>query len=80
MWQTNQNCRQEQTESMLISWNAWYSSVQNLFSSLLLSTNIKIKTENCRLVCCFARECYPSLMLWGKHCPRVFEIMYFREF
>lgn len=35
------------------------------------------QTENYRLACCFAREWYPSLMLWGKHCLWVFEIVYF---
>jgi len=40
---TNQNSIQEKIKSRLKSGNACYLSVQNLFSSILLSKNIKIK-------------------------------------
>jgi len=39
----NQNCIQEENESRLKSGNARHLLVQNLLSSILLSTNIKIK-------------------------------------
>jgi hypothetical protein len=40
---TNQNSIQEEINSRLKSVNACYHSVENLFSSSLLSKNIKIK-------------------------------------
>ena len=40
---TNQNFIQEEIKSRLKSGNTCYHSVQNLFSSSLLSKNIKIK-------------------------------------
>ena len=40
---THQNCIQEEIKSRLKSGNACYHSVQNLFSSSLLSKNTKIK-------------------------------------
>jgi len=39
---TDQNSIQEEIKSRLQSRNAWYHSVQNLFSSSLLSKNLKI--------------------------------------
>jgi len=39
---TNQNSIQEEIKSRLKSRNAYYHSVQNLFSSSLLSKNLKI--------------------------------------
>jgi len=41
---TNQNSIQEEIKSRLKSGNACYHSVQNSFSSSLLSKNLKIKT------------------------------------
>ena len=40
---TSQNCIQEETKSRLRSGNTCYNLVQNLLSSSLLSTKIKIK-------------------------------------
>jgi sorting nexin-29 len=40
---TNQNSIDEEIKGRLKSWNACYHSVQNLFSSSLLSKNVKIK-------------------------------------
>ena len=40
---TNQNSNQEEIKSRLKSGNAFYHSVQNLLSSSLLPSNIKIK-------------------------------------
>jgi len=40
---TNRNYIQEETKSRLKSGNACYHSVQNIFSSRLLSKNLKIK-------------------------------------
>jgi hypothetical protein len=40
---TNQNCIQEEIKSRLKSGNACYNSVQNLFSSSLLSKNLNTK-------------------------------------
>ena len=39
----NKNSLQEEIKSRLESGNAWYHSVQSLFSSTLLSKNLKIK-------------------------------------
>jgi hypothetical protein len=39
----DQNSIQEEIKSRLKSGNAWYHSVQNIFSFLLLSKNFKIK-------------------------------------
>jgi hypothetical protein len=40
---TNQNVIHEKTKSGINSWNAYHSSVQNIFSSRLLSENIYVK-------------------------------------
>jgi hypothetical protein len=40
---TNQNSIQEEIKSRLKSGNAYYHSVQDLLSSILLSKNLKIK-------------------------------------
>jgi hypothetical protein len=48
---TNQNAIQEDTMSRFKSGNACYHSVQNLFSSSLLSKNLNIKNSN--FACCF---------------------------
>ena len=42
-----------ETVSRLMMWNACYHSVQNLFSSSLLSKNIKIKIYRTIFACCF---------------------------
>jgi hypothetical protein len=44
---TSQNFSQEEIKRRLISGNACYHSVQNLWSSLLLSKNI----QNCNFAC-----------------------------
>jgi hypothetical protein len=41
--QTDQNCMQEEIKSRINSGNACYHSVQSLFSSFLLSRNVKVK-------------------------------------
>jgi len=68
IWQTNQNCRHEYTENRLTSWNAWYSSVKNLFfSSLLLFRNLKIKTKGELQPCVlFCKEVISASHVMGK--------------
>jgi hypothetical protein len=51
---TTKNSIQEEIKSKLKSGNAFYHSVQNLLSSSLLSTNIKVKKHiTIILPCCF---------------------------
>jgi len=47
---TNQNSIQEEIKSGLKSWNACYHQVQNLFSSSLLSKNLKIKIHRTKIL------------------------------
>ena len=69
-----QNSIQEETESRLKSGNAHHHLVQNLLSSSLLSTNIKIKTYRTIIFPVVLNECETwSLTLREEHRLRVFE-------
>jgi hypothetical protein len=50
---TNRNSVHEEIKSRLKSGNACHHSVQNLFSSRLLSKNKDQGTQNCNFTCCF---------------------------
>ena len=71
---TNQNSIQEEIKSRLKSGNACYHSVQNLFSSSLLSKNLKIKIYRIIIlpVVLDGRETW-SLTLRDEHRLRVSE-------
>ena len=57
-----------------MSGNAWYNSVQNLFSSSLLSKNIKIKVYRTIILPVVLYECEMwSLTLRKEHKLRVFK-------
>jgi hypothetical protein len=71
MWQnsntvTNQNDIHDEIKSRLNSGNACCHSVQNLFSSCLISTKLKIKVYKtfCQLCCMGAKL---GLSLWGRN-------------
>jgi hypothetical protein len=70
---TNQNCMNEEIKITLNSENACYSSVQNLLSFRLLSTNIRTLYRTIILPAVFYwRETW-SLTLSEEHRLRVFE-------
>jgi len=52
---TDQNSIQEKIKSRLKSGNAYYRSVQNIWSSGLLSRNTKRRYATCNYACCFVR-------------------------
>ena len=71
---TNQNSMQEEIKSRLKSGNACYHSVQNLFSSSLLSRNLKIKIYTTIILPVVLYGCESwSLTLREEHRLRVFE-------
>jgi hypothetical protein len=71
---TNQNSIHEEIKSRLKSGNACYHSVQNLFSSSLLSKNIKIKIYRTRILPVVLYRCESwSLTLMEECRLRVFE-------
>jgi hypothetical protein len=71
---TDQNCMQEEIKSRLNSENACYHSVQSLWSSRLLSRNVKVKMYKTTIlpVVLYGGETW-SLTLRGEHRLRVFE-------
>jgi hypothetical protein len=71
---TDKNCMNEEIKSRLNSGNAYYHSVQSLFSSRLLSRNVKVKIYKTIIlpVVLYERETW-SLTLREEHRPRVFE-------
>jgi hypothetical protein len=77
---TNQNSIQEEIKSRLKSGNACYLSVQNLLSSCLLSTNLKIKIYRTLILpVVFYRHETWSLTLWEERSRlRVFDNRVFR--
>ena len=71
---TNQNSIQEEIKSRLKSGNACYLSVQNLFSSILLSKNLKIKMYRTLMLPFVLHGCDTwSLTLREERRLRVFE-------
>ena len=71
---TNQNSIQEEIKSKLKSGNACYPSVQNLLSSSLLPTNLKIKIYKTTVLPVVLYECEPwSLTMRKERKLRVFE-------
>ena len=71
---TNQNSIQEEINSRLKLGNACYHSVQNLFSSSLLSKNLKIKIYRTMILPVVLYGCETwSLTLRQEHRLRVFE-------
>jgi len=71
---TNQNSIQKEVKSRLQSGNACYHSVQNLFSSSLLSKNIKIKIYRTIILLLVLYGCeILSLILREEHSLRVCE-------
>jgi hypothetical protein len=71
---TNLNSIQEEIKSRFKSGNACYDSVQNLYSSSLLSQNVKIKIYRTIILAVVVYECvFWSLRLREKHRLRVFE-------
>jgi len=72
---TNQNSIQEEIKSRLKSGNACYLSVQNLLSSSLLSTNLKIKIYRTIIlpVVFYGRETWSLTMREERTRLRVFE-------
>jgi len=71
---TNQKFIQEEIKSRLMSGNACYYSVQNLFSSSLLSKNLKIKIYRTIILPSVLYGCETwSLTLREKRRLRVFE-------
>jgi hypothetical protein len=75
----NQNLIREEIKRRLNFINACYHSVQNLFSSHLLSKNVKIKM--CKIKCClvlYGCETW-SLILWEEHRQMAFDIWVLRR-
>jgi sorting nexin-29 len=71
---TNQNDIHDEIKSRLNSWNACYYSVQNLFSSHLISKNRKIKIYKTVILPLVLYGCETwSLTLGEEHRLRVFE-------
>ena len=78
---TNQNSIQEEIKSRLKSGNACYHLVQNLFSSSLLSKNLKIKIYRTIILHVVLYGCETwSLTLGEEHRLRVFENRVLRIF
>jgi hypothetical protein len=70
----NQNSIQEEIKSGLMAMNACYHSVQNLFSSTLLSKNLKRNIYITIILSVVLYGCETwSLILKEKHILRVFE-------
>jgi len=77
---TNQNCMAEEIKSRLRSGNACYNSVQNLWSSRLLSKNVKIKIYRSIILPVVLYGCKGwSLTLREERKLRVFENMVLRR-
>jgi len=77
---TNQNCMAEEIKSRLRSGNACYHSVQNLWSSRLLSKNVKIKIYRSIILPVVLYGCKGwSLTLREERKLRVFENMVLRR-
>ena len=77
---TNQNSFAEEIKSRLRSGNACYHSVQNLFSSRLLSKNLKIKIYRTIILPVVLYGCETcSLTLREERKLRVFENMVLRR-
>jgi hypothetical protein len=78
---TNQNDIQDEIKSRLNSGNACYYSVQNLFSSCLISKNLKIKLYKTLILPVVLYGCGTwSLTLGEEHRLRVFENRVLRIF
>jgi hypothetical protein len=78
---TNQNDIHDEIESRLNSGNACYFSVQHLFSSRLISENLKIKIYETVILPVVPYGCETwSLTLRGEHRLRVFENKVLRIF
>ena len=70
----NKNSLQEEIKSRLESGNAWYHSVQSLFSSTLLSKNLKIKIHRTTILPVVLSGCETwSFTLREEHRTIVFE-------
>jgi hypothetical protein len=70
----NQILIQEEIKKRLSSGNACYHSVQNLLSSRLLSTNVKIRLYKTVILPVVPYGCETrSLTLWREHKLRVYE-------
>jgi len=77
---TNQNAIQEEIKSRLRPGNACYYSVQNLFSSRLLTKNLKIKINRTIILRVVVYGCEMwSLKLREERKQRVFENMVLRR-
>jgi hypothetical protein len=77
---TNQNLIQEEIKKRLNSGNACYPSAQNLFSSQLLSKNIKIRIYKSISLPVVLHGCETlSLMLMEEHRLRMFENRFLRR-
>jgi hypothetical protein len=75
-----QNCIHEEIKSRLNSGNACYHSVQSLFSSRLLSRNVKVKIYKTIIVPVVLYWCETwSLTLREEHRLRVFENSFLRK-
>jgi hypothetical protein len=75
----NQNCIHKEINSRLNSGNACYCAVQNILSSHLLSTNVKIKIYK-TIILSFLYGCETWLLsLMEEHRLRVFENRVFRR-
>jgi hypothetical protein len=76
----NLDCIQEEIKSRLNSGNACYHAVQNPLSSLLLSTNVKIKTYKTIILPVVLYRCEIwSLALREEYRLRMFENRVFRR-
>ena len=77
---TNQNSIHEEIKSRLKSGNACYHSVQNLFSSSLLSKKLKIKIYRTIILPVVLYGCGTWLLTLREECRlRVFENRVFRR-
>ena len=77
---TNHSSLQEEIESRLKSGNACYHLEQNLFSSSLLSKNLKIKVYRTLILPVVLYGCKSWLLVWREERRlRVFEIRVWRR-